>query len=75
MMVVEVSAEPSFTATRPRVLFAGSFARSLGVLSYDVSPDGQTFVMLNPGEQDQAATQIHVLSNWFTELSERVQIP
>ena len=75
MMVVEVSAEPSFTATRPSVLFAGSFARSLGVLSYDISPDGQTFVMLNPGEQEQAVTQIRVLSNWFTALSERVPIP
>jgi hypothetical protein len=38
-----------------------------------VSPDGQRFLMLKPGEQEQAApTQINVVLNWFEELKQKV---
>jgi hypothetical protein len=41
--------------------------------NYDVSPDGQRFLMLKPSEQAQAApTQINVVLNWFEELKQRV---
>jgi hypothetical protein len=40
--------------------------------NYDVSPDGQRFLMLKGGEEQQAATQIHVVLNWFEELKRRV---
>jgi Tol biopolymer transport system component len=75
MMVVEVRTEPTFTATRPSLLFTGPFTREEVAAAYDVSPDGQTFVMLNPGEHEEAATQISVLLGWFTELQERVPVP
>ena len=36
--------------------------------NYDVSPDGQRFLMLKPSEQEVAApTQINVVLNWFEE--------
>jgi len=38
---------------------------------YDVSPDGQRFLMLKASEQAQAA-QINVVQNWFEELKQRV---
>jgi hypothetical protein len=38
-----------------------------------VSPDGQRFLMLKTIEQQgQAATEIHVVLNWFEELKRRV---
>jgi hypothetical protein len=48
--------------------------RSPGALpNYDVSPDGQRFLMLKPIEQEQSApTQINVVLNWFEELKRRV---
>jgi hypothetical protein len=57
------------------MLFEGGY-QSLPAIStpnYDVSPDGQRFLMLKPSEQAQAApTQINVVLNWFEELKRRV---
>jgi len=76
MMVVEISADPGFTAARPRQLFEGHYLvngpRAAGA-NYDVSPDGQRFLMLKPVEEQQAApTQINVVLNWTEELKRLV---
>jgi len=39
---------------------------------YDVSPDGQRFVMIKQSEEAAALTQIVVVQNWFEELKRRV---
>jgi len=72
MMVVQVNTQPGFSAARPRLLFVESFAGNPSRVNYDVSPDGQHFVMLKPGEQEQAVSQIMVIQNWFEELKRRV---
>jgi serine/threonine protein kinase len=41
-----------------------------GVLNYDVTADGQRFLMIKPLEQQ--AAQINVVQNWFEELKRRV---
>jgi serine/threonine protein kinase/Tol biopolymer transport system component len=75
MMAVEIATKPSFSAGTPKVLFEGQY-QSLPTIStpnYDVSPDGQRFLMLKPTEQAQAApTQINVVLNWFEELKQKV---
>ena len=38
----------------------------------DISPDGQRFLLLKPVEQQQAATQINFVLNWFAELKQKV---
>ena len=40
--------------------------------NYDVTPDGQRFVMVKPSEQELAATQINVVLNWFEDQKRRV---
>jgi predicted Ser/Thr protein kinase len=73
MMAVEVTTQGAFSAGKPRVLFEGAYVptpRSLP--NYDVSPDGQRFLMLKATEQAQAPTQINVVLNWFEELKRRV---
>jgi hypothetical protein len=40
--------------------------------NYDVTPDGQRFLMFKPNEQAQSApTQINVVLNWFEELKQK----
>ncbi len=75
MMAVEITTQPSFSAGKPKVLFAGQYQSSPSPVpnaNYDVSPDGQRFLMLKPGGQDQTATQINVVLNWFEELKQKV---
>jgi serine/threonine protein kinase/Tol biopolymer transport system component len=76
MMAVEITIQPSFALGNPRMLFEGPYALApVPVSNYDVSPDGQRFLMLKPTEPEQvqaAPTQINVVTNWFEELKRRV---
>ena len=75
MMVVSVQTDPTFNAARPRVLFEGSYlstAISLGFQYYDISPDGQRFLMIK--DAGAGHTQINVVLNWFEELKRLVPI-
>ena len=76
MMVVEIAAQPGFAAGTPRMLFEGRYEQApVPATYYDVSPDGQRFLMLKASEQAQAAlTQIIVVQNWFEELKRRVPV-
>jgi Tol biopolymer transport system component len=74
MMAVDIATQPGFAAGTPRMLFEGRY-RPTRVTSpnYDVSRDGQRFLMLKPSEQAASApTQIDVVLNWFEELKRRV---
>jgi serine/threonine-protein kinase len=71
MMVVDVTQSPTMSFGKPRALFAGSFmfGRTEGQ-QFDVSPDGQRFLMLKP-QQPLAATPLNVRVNWFDDLRQR----
>ncbi len=75
MMVVAVETAPRFTTGPPEVLFEGRYAaRSSGNPNYDVSADGQRFLMIAEGETDDTSppAQIVVVENWTEELKARV---
>ncbi|MGA7793131.1 MAG: protein kinase [Candidatus Acidiferrales bacterium] len=76
MMAVEIATQPGFVAGTPRMLFEGQYAPApLTFPNYDVSPDGQRFLMLKPVEQAESAlTQINVVLNWFEELKQKVPL-
>jgi hypothetical protein len=59
IMAVEVDAGPRFAAGLPRALFtlSGSFHEA-----FDVTPDGQRFVMVQ--EIESPVSYIHVVLNW-----------
>lgn len=74
MMAVEITTQPSFRQEKPRRLFGGA-ARYKPVApnyvrpNYDVTPDGQRFLMLQPiGAKDAPSSEIHVVLNWFEDL-------
>ena len=76
MMAVDIGTQPSFAVGKPRQLFEGHYLpNSLGYgdANYDVSPDGQRFLMLKSVEQQQTGpTQINVVLNWTEELKRLV---
>jgi serine/threonine-protein kinase len=76
MMAVEIAVQPGFTAGTPRMLFQGPYEPPpVPLANYDVSPDGQRFLMIKPSEQEQAVpTQINVVLNWFEELKQKVPV-
>jgi eukaryotic-like serine/threonine-protein kinase len=77
MMVVQITTQPTFAAGRPTMLFEGDYLASpfpaTGV-TYDVTPDGQRFLMIKDAPTEQA-TQINVVVNWFEELKRRIPVP
>jgi serine/threonine protein kinase/Tol biopolymer transport system component len=76
MMAVDIATQPGFAVGKPRMLFEGQYLPTTTTPPYyDVSPDGQRFLMLKPSEQTQAGpTQINVVLNWFEELKQKVPV-
>jgi eukaryotic-like serine/threonine-protein kinase len=74
MMAVDIATQPRFTAGKPHLLFEGHYEPTPGSNpNYDVTPDGQRFLMLKPSDTSEATpTQINLILNWFEELKHRV---
>jgi Tol biopolymer transport system component len=74
MMAVDIATQPGFAPGKPRMLFEGHYAPTLATSpNYEVTSDGQRFLMLKPSESaGTAPTQINVVLNWFEELKRRV---
>jgi hypothetical protein len=73
MMAVAVAAAPTLVASPPRTLFEGRYGATSMVRPYDVSPDGQRFLMVT--QKDRApisASQMILVQNWLEELKVRV---
>ncbi len=73
MMAVAIETEPELSIGTPRLLFEGRFLPGppWAPRNYDISPDGQRFLMIKR-EQDLAPTEIIVILNWFEELKRLV---
>ncbi len=76
MMGVPVRTEAGFVAGSPTQLFQGQFAGTLGGRNYDVSPDGQRFLMLKEVKPEDAKAarrdSLIVVTNWVEELKRLV---
>ena len=64
MMVVVVQGQQNLRAGKPRELFEWPRLRWPPARHYDVTPDGQRFVMVKRREEPPR-NQIHVVVNWF----------
>jgi serine/threonine-protein kinase len=76
VMAVDIDADSGFWAGKPRILFEGSYLQTPASFPWwDVTPDGERFLMLKPAESQAAApTQIHVVLNWFEELKTKAPV-
>ena len=75
MITVDITTEPSFRAGTPKLLFEGGYETTsqATLADYDVTPDGQRFVMIEPSEEAlEATTQINVVLNWVEEIKRMV---
>ncbi|MCH7805236.1 MAG: serine/threonine-protein kinase [Acidobacteria bacterium] len=71
MIGVTVETDPTFRAGSPKVLFTGEYYG----LSYDISPDGQRFLLIKEAEQTEETatrTELIIVQNWFEELKRLV---
>jgi serine/threonine-protein kinase len=80
LMRVGVERDPSWAATTPTLLVkAGYFTTPGGFFgrTYDISPDGQRFLMIKEGDgsdQTAAAQSLIVVLNWVEELKRLVPL-
>ncbi len=75
LMAVSVSTGQGVTLGRPQQLFESpELAIGASATSYDVSADGQRFIMVAPVEdddEDAAPPKIRVVQNWYEEFRDR----
>jgi serine/threonine protein kinase/Tol biopolymer transport system component len=67
MMAVKVELTPTFRAGDPTMLFEGDFDKPGTVAQYDVTPDGQRFLMIK-GPERKLVKKINLVLNWKEEL-------
>jgi hypothetical protein len=75
MMAVEIQTAPDLTIGRPQELFEGQYEYgNVGPFpSYDVTPDGQQFLMIKGGgAAGETRQEIVVVLNWIEELKRLV---
>lgn len=67
MMVADVITSPDLILSQPRLLFEQPYAYGSTITfpNYDVSPDGQRFVMV---KRESNVVRLNVVLNWFDEL-------
>ena len=80
LMGIDITTDAAFAFGNERVLGMQGFQTfGGGIRAYDITPDGQHFLMIFPPDQTDltaASTQrINVVLNWFEELKERVPVP
>ena len=71
MMAASVVTTPAFAVTRRDSLFVDSYVNGIFEHSYDISPDGKSFLMLRGGNPLQRAV---VVFGWLDELRERMAL-
>jgi hypothetical protein len=78
-MGVRVLPGPAWTATAPTLLVKDGYRTSPGNpgRTYDISPDGQRFLMIKTSAAGgtAAAASLVVVQHWFEELKQRVPPP
>ena len=69
LLAAPVEAGASFAAGNPAVILNDFHTTTLGGRTYDVSPDGERFVVLKQVRDANARPEIIVVQNWFEELN------
>jgi eukaryotic-like serine/threonine-protein kinase len=75
MMAVDVKTDPMFSAGLPRRLFTDIFVKSdMGWPNYDVTSDGQRFVMIKAVEDPAMPPPINVVLNGLEDVKRRAPV-
>ena len=77
MIVVDITYGPSLKASKPRLLWRGNYLAGAGSscgmagptsANYDVTPDGEHFMMIEDASSTAESERLWVVSNWSVEL-------
>jgi hypothetical protein len=75
VMAVPMTTTPTLTIGTPKLLFEGPFRIDGPFRGYDVTPDGQRFLMVRAVEQPPTRiTHMVLVQNWLEELKARVPV-
>jgi Tol biopolymer transport system component len=69
ILAVDVTLGSDVAVLAPRVLFRGQYKLEQGEQSWDVLPDGKTFVMIQ--DFSKPRTALTIVQNWFEELKKK----
>ena len=74
MMVVPIQMEPTFKAGAPQLLFEGAYSDAYygSTSNYDITDDGQRFLMVKSSALRGTGDTLRVVLNWFEELTRLV---
>jgi eukaryotic-like serine/threonine-protein kinase len=70
LLAARVVTSPSFAVLGRDTLFDAPYTSDLFHANYDVAPDGKSFVMIRPVEQER---QLIMVVNWIEELRQRTK--
>ena len=68
-MSVSVETNPTFNPGTPELVLEGDYLSLQGGRTYEVSPDGERFLIIKPIDSSDTETKIIVVTNWFEELN------
>jgi Tol biopolymer transport system component/DNA-binding winged helix-turn-helix (wHTH) protein len=73
LMSVAVDTGTGFRSEKPQTILAGNYKlETVSMLpSFDLTPDGNHFILLKSESEDQP-TRLHIVLNWFSELRRRL---
>jgi Tol biopolymer transport system component len=71
-VAAEVSTTGGFTMKKSGVVISGSYVNVAG-RSYDVTRDGNRFLVLERLDSDDRLTEIRVVKNWFQEVEGKMK--
>ena len=78
LMVVPVEPGPTLQVGEATLLFEGEYFSLPVARSYDVSPNGERFLMIKPPDAATTGTAVPeaiLVKNWFEELTRLVPVP
>ena len=67
LMSVEVRADSTLQAGKPRALFEAHYF-NIPIYPYTVSSDGQKFLIVTPTEEESNTAPLTVVLNWTADL-------
>jgi Tol biopolymer transport system component len=73
VIAVKFETEPTFSVTSSNILFSGNYVYQ-DHNQWDISPDGERFLMLKSASIGGSDYRINIVLNWFEELKERVSV-
>jgi hypothetical protein len=64
LMGAQIAPGPVFGATQPKVVVNSPVFRAYGSRSYDISPDGKRFLVVESTADENSSASIIVVLNW-----------